>query len=89
MFYSSVFNIRLVYPRVSIFFLFFFLIDNWPRAFGSHSHALTALSFSLNLLYKVLNRFHTRKKRRRRTAYGRNLYKINNDTFNQSRGLWC
>lgn len=67
--------------RVSFFF-FFFLIDNWPRVSRSHFHALTALSF--DLFYNMLSRSRTRKKRRRGAAYGRNLYKINNDTSTKS-----
>lgn len=75
-------SFRLSARFVSRFFSFFFLIDNWPRVSRSHFHALTALSF--DLFYNMLSRSRTRKKRRRGAAYGRNLYKINNDTSTKS-----
>lgn len=69
------------YPRVSCLMsrssLFWLAMGRAPLAL-SFSRFLTQFSFTL--FYYMLNHSRTRKKRRRRAAYGRSLYKINNDT---------
>jgi len=68
-----------------LFFPFlFFLIGNGPRASRSRSHILAVLVRSIFLSHNTLSRSCTRKKRRRRTAYGRGLYKINSSSSSSS-----
>lgn len=61
-----------------IIFFFLFLIGNGPHVSRALVHTLSQFPFTL--FYYMFNRSRIHKKRRRRAAYGRSLYKINNDT---------
>lgn len=82
------FNIRLMFnasrvPLCVFLPLLFFFDWQWAARLSfsfSRSCSPRSLDLSLFLSHNTLSRSCTRKKRRRRTAYGRGLYKINNDT---------